>query len=152
MICLECGRVLNRDTEITPNMRASIVNRIERLGGPDSHVLQMFRAFFGYGLYESDWKDEERRLNGEEVEYQCCPGEAERLYRGVDAPMNSAGHENEGPMARGISRRLALFSMEEGLARFREALEPDAIESWEGVIESLRSNPDECCDRHQRQD
>lgn len=45
--CMDCPRTLDRASEITPNMRASIVNSIEINRGPEQ--ADYFRAFFGYG-------------------------------------------------------------------------------------------------------
>ena len=47
LTCGACGLVLDRERDITQNMRASIVNSVEARRGPDP--ADRFRAFFGYG-------------------------------------------------------------------------------------------------------
>ena len=47
--CTDCGRVLDRHTEITPNMTGAIMQRVKRLAGLDTQRIHAFEGFFGYG-------------------------------------------------------------------------------------------------------
>ena len=127
LLCLDCGRTLNRHTEITPNMAASINSRQTRLNERESHTAHLFKAFFGYGPLLPLWRDEERRQKGERVEYQCCPGEVEKLYREDD----SARHEQEGLVDVRTARRMVLFTAEEMFNKFQGIMEPEEIELFQ---------------------
>lgn len=57
LTCETCGRVLDRYSEVTPAIRASIVASVEGRRGEE--VADRFRAFFGYGPLSptSDYAD-----------------------------------------------------------------------------------------------
>lgn len=60
LLCLDCGRELDRSEDITPNMRAAIVNcvQVHRYGD-----LNYFRGFFGYGPMADQYDHEHKPLD-----------------------------------------------------------------------------------------
>lgn len=54
LICEDCGRYLDREADITPNMRVSIVAGVERRMGPE--VADQFRGWFGYGPRRAEYR------------------------------------------------------------------------------------------------
>ena len=47
LVCEDCGRVLDKKTDLTVNMMASIVNSVELRRGDEPAA--RFKGFFGYG-------------------------------------------------------------------------------------------------------
>ena len=56
LTCLRCGRVLDREDDISPNMSATIVNSIKKRRG--DAAADPFKAFFGWGpLAVASWAE-----------------------------------------------------------------------------------------------